>query len=274
MPRIAVNGTELYYEDSGTPSGGSATGQAIIFSHGLLMNCAMFAGQVAALRARYRCIAYDHRGQGKSAASDMRCIDMETVAADGAALIEALGVGPVHFCGLSMGGFVAMRLAARRPELLRSIILLETSAQPEPAENVGSYKKMNAVARWLHFRLVAPRVMPIMFGQTLLTAPGRDADRAAARAMLFGNRRDIWRAVNGVIERKGIEEEITRIRVPTLIAVGDEDVATKPEKAEAIAAAIPGAKLVRIPRAGHSSSMEEPAFVSNMIAEFLQGLIA
>ena len=60
MARIAVNKVDLFYEDTG------GTGEPILFSHGLLWNTSLFAPQVAALRERYRCIAYDHRGQGHS----------------------------------------------------------------------------------------------------------------------------------------------------------------------------------------------------------------
>src|SRR5205823_2727516 len=125
VPMLAVNGVRLYYDDTG------GSGEPIVFSHGLLWSGRMFEAQVAALRGRYRCITYDHRGQGRSDVPRARSHDMETVTDDAASLIEALGAAPVHFVGLSMGGFVGMRLAARRPELLRSLVLLETSADPE-----------------------------------------------------------------------------------------------------------------------------------------------
>ncbi len=266
MPTIRLGGAELYYEDSG---GG---GEPIVFSHGLLWNTSLFAPQVAALRERYRCVAYDHRGQGRSGDSDLRAIDMETLTGDAAALIEALRLGPVHFCGLSMGGFVAMRLAARRPDLVRSLMLLETSADPEPAENGPKYRLLNLMARWFGLRLVAGAVMPIMFGRTSLHDPARAAESAAWRRQLLSNRRSIWRAVNGVIERRGVHGELTKITAPTLVLVGEEDVATVPAKAERIAAAIPGARLVRIPRAGHSSTVEQPAAVNAALAAFLNGL--
>lgn len=87
---------------------------------------------------------------------------------------------------------------------------------------------------------------------------------------IMSRRADIWRAVNGVIERAGIHVELGRITVPTVVIVGEEDVATVPAKAEKIASAISHAKLVRIPRAGHSSSVEEPAAVTAAIEAFLR----
>lgn len=263
MPIIHVNGTELWYEDSG----GSAV--AILFSHGLLLSARQFDPQVTALRDRYRCIAYDHRGQGRSAPSKLRSIDLETLTADAIALIEALGLAPVHFCGHSMGGYVGMRLAARRPEFVRSLILLDTSADPEPPDNVPRFRKMSWIARYFGTSLVIDGTMKIMFGHTTLTDPARDGERRAWRRALQTNRRAIWRAVNGVIERRGIANELPAIKAPTLILVGEEDLATVPAKAEAIHAGINGSRLVRIPAAGHITTWEQPGAVNATLAAFL-----
>ncbi len=103
MPTIRVNGVELYYESTGSGP------QTVVFSHGLLMSADMFREQVRFLSPRYRVVAYDHRGQGRSDLT-ARAHDMDTLAADADALIEALGLAPCHFAGLSMGGFVALRL--------------------------------------------------------------------------------------------------------------------------------------------------------------------
>jgi len=195
---------------------------------------------------------------------------MDTLADDAVALIGALGLGRVHFAGLSMGGFVAMRVAARHPELVRSLILLETSAEPEPKEKIGRYRLMGFVGRWFGFGLVANQVMPIMFGATYVNDPARATERNGWRDRLLKNDRvGVLRALGGVISRNGVESELGSIEAPTLVIVGDEDVATVPAKAERIRDGIPGAKLVVIPRAGHSSTIEEPAAVNAAIAAFL-----
>lgn len=263
MPLLDVNGTRLYYEDTG------GSGEPLVFSHGLLWSGRMFDKQVAALRDRYRCITYDHRGQGQSDVWRVDCVDMETVYADAVALIEKLGVGPCHFVGLSMGGFVGMRLGARRPELLRSLALLETSSDAEPEQNVPRYKLLNFIARWLGIGRVADQVMPLMFGRTFMQDEARAPERAEWRERLMGNRRDIWRAVNGVIRRNAIHDELARIHTPTLVVVGEEDVSTVPAKAERIHAAIAGSRLVRMPRGGHTSSVEEPALLNAALEGFL-----
>lgn len=268
MPMLDLADTRLYYEDTGPGS----TGETIVFSHGLLWSTELFAPQIAALRDRYRCIAYDHSGQGKSAADHRHCIGMELVWQDAVAVLERLAPNQrVHFAGLSMGGFVAMRMAARRPELLASLILIETSADPEPAENLGKYRLLSGLTRVLPIKLIASQVKPIMLGKTILADASRRAevDRYVA---IMASRNDAWRATNGVIDRAPITSELARITAPTLILVGDEDLATVPAKAERMRAAIAGATLETIPRAGHSSTVEHPAAVTAAIERFLASL--
>lgn len=124
MARITVNGAALHYEDRGGP-------EAVVFAHGCLLDCRMFDVQVAALQGRYRCVAFDFRGQGRSEVT-RGGYDMDSLTEDAACLIRSLGCAPCHFVGFSMGGFVGMRLAARHPGLLRSLAPVGTSASPEP----------------------------------------------------------------------------------------------------------------------------------------------
>jgi 3-oxoadipate enol-lactonase len=264
MATLEVDGTTLYYEDTGPGS----TGETIAWSHGLLWGTELFAPQIAALRGRYRCIAWDHRGQGRSGADHRETIGMELVWQDAVRVLEEVARGPVHLCGLSMGGFVAMRMAARRPDLVRSLMLLETSADPEPQDNIARYRMLTRVTKLVGPRPIKHRVAAIMLGKTIRGDRARKAE-LAGYVDLMARRRDIWRAVNGVIDRAGVYPELARITAPTLVVVGDEDVATPRPKAERIAAAIQGAKLVGIPRAGHSSPVEEPALVTAAISEFL-----
>ncbi len=208
MPIIRVNGAGLYYEEHGTGP------ETIVFAHGLLWSCRMFDDQVAAFKDRYRCIAFDFRGQGQSEVT-RDGYDMETLYEDAAALIEALDCAPCHFIGLSMGGFIAMRLAARRPDLVKSLVLLETSPDPEPAENMPKYRQLAFIARWLGIGLVADRVMPIMFGQKFLNDPARAVQRSEWRQRMSKNHRvGVTRATMGVITRRGIYDEIAKIHRP------------------------------------------------------------
>jgi pimeloyl-ACP methyl ester carboxylesterase len=263
MPTLQVNGAELFYDERGSGP------ETVVFAHGLLFDGRMFDAQVAALSGRFRCLTFDFRGQGRSAVTPDG-YDMDTLAEDAAALIEALGAAPCHFVGLSMGGFVGLRLASRRPELLRSLAVLDSSADPEPADNLPRYRLLNTIARWLGLRVVAGRVMPIVFGRSFLRDPGRREVRELWRQRIVSrDRRGITRAVRGVIYRDGVRDELPGIRVPTLILVGEEDLATPRERSERMRVAIPGAELVVVPRAGHSSPIENPEAVSAALEELL-----
>ncbi len=171
------------------------------------------------LKNRYRCVAYDHRGQGRSADDIGRAISMETVTEDAVALIEKLGLGPVHFCGLSLGGIVDMRLAVGRPDLIRSLVLLDTTADEEPYKL--KYQADDRRGPAFGVRFVARAVMPALFGKTTLNDPARADERAQWMQQLIMNRSSIWRAANGVLERKSIYGELGKIVAPTLVMVGD-----------------------------------------------------
>jgi pimeloyl-ACP methyl ester carboxylesterase len=264
---LKVSGIDLHVEDSGGP------GPAILFSHGLLWSTSMWRFQVAALRGRYRCIAYDHRGQGKSEVTRSG-YDMDTLAADAGALIEQLGAAPVHFVGLSMGGFVGMRVAARRPELVRSLVLVETASDAEPRRSALKYGAMSFLTRFLGTGPFVPAVMKIMFARPFREDPAR----AALREGLIGEIRGadltgLRRAVSGVVRREPVPAaELARIRAPTLVLSGDQDSAVVPARSRRTADQIPGARFVSIPRAGHTSSIEEPEAINRALLDFWTSL--
>ena len=260
---MQINGAEMHVEDTG------GSGQAVVFSHGLLWSTKMWKFQVEALRGRFRCIAFDHRGQGQSEITKDG-YDMESLTLDAAALIEKLGIAPVHFVGLSMGGFVGMRLAARRPELLRSVALVETAADGEPALNVPKYKIMSALSTVVGLGPFAPTIMKIMFGRSFLNDPAKTALRDEMLGQLLGLRLvGMRKALGGVLSRKPFNE---KVRVPALVISGEEDKAVTPARSRKLFDAIPGAHFVSIPKAGHTSSIENPEAITAALLEHFQSL--
>jgi pimeloyl-ACP methyl ester carboxylesterase len=266
MPTIHVNGVRLYYEETGTGD------EVMLFSHGLLMNLHMFDDQIAHFSQRYRCIAYDHRGQGRSEVT-ADGYDMETVYEDAVALMDALGLDAVHFVGLSMGGFVGMRLAARRPDRVKSLVLMETSADEEPKENLPRYNLLRFVARWISPTLIVNGAATSLFGQSFRTDPAKAATRKRWRQHI-GSVSGVGaaKAAQGVFSRQSVYDEISKITAPTLVIVGDEDTATVPEKAERIHYQIDQSTLVRVAGAGHSSSIEQPQAIIDAMQDFYDRL--
>ena len=260
MPQIKINKCNYSYQCHGTGT------ETLVLSHGLLWSGEMFQKQVDYFKDRYRVVTYDHRGQGSSEVTTGG-YDMDSLYQDAVSLIDKLGLGQVHFGGLSMGGFVAMRLAARRPDLVKSLILMETSAQSEP--NKLKYNLLKTIVRLFGVNSVVNPVMNIMFGKTFLNDPARQSERLYWTNQLRKNKKSIVRAVSGVIDRRGVEDELSKIQCPTLILVGTEDIATMPEKAEYIHSKIPHSTLKYVENAGHTACVEQPEQYNAELEKFL-----
>ncbi|HWE23423.1 MAG TPA: alpha/beta fold hydrolase, partial [Myxococcales bacterium] len=238
MPRLKVDGVELHYEDTG------GVGPPVVFAHGLLWSGTMFRFQVEALRGTYRCISFDFRGQGRSEIARSG-YDMDTLTRDTATLIERLRAWPCHFVGLSMGGFVGMRLARQRPELLRSLSLLHTAGDAEPLWRRPRYALMGLATRLLGPRVLIRPVMKILFGRSFLRDPAQASLRDSLRDELLRNDVDgELLALRGVLRRSSFMDDLSSLQTPTLVLSGDEDVGVIPKRSQRTADRIPGARFV------------------------------
>jgi 3-oxoadipate enol-lactonase len=268
MSEITVNGVTLFYEEKGSGP------ETLVFSHSYLVDSTHFAPQIEALSDRYRCIAYDHRGHGRSQVTEGG-YDMENLYADAVALIEALNCAPCHFVGLSTGGFIGVRIGIRRPDLLTSLILMDTTAEAEPEENFKKYKLLMFMVRWLGWWPVINKVMSIFFAEKFLTDPGRqDEVRHWKELITSGNKKVGIQFGMGIFSRASVFEELSTITTPTLVIVGEKDMARPLSEAQRTVEKIPGAKLVIIPEAAHLCTIEEPAAVTEAIEEFLNSQLA
>jgi pimeloyl-ACP methyl ester carboxylesterase len=268
MPEFTVAGTRYAYLDEGS-------GPLVLFGHGLFAGKEMFAAQIDALRDRWRCVALDWPGHGASGAPEAWTFDdMADVAV---ALLDELGEERAVLAGLSQGAMVFMRLAIRHPERVAALILMSTSARaPAPEDKdailglvealrVGSDAERRALARDVLGKLLLgrswPAAQPEAAAEALEIALAQDPDRMVGAARAIAAREDVLDALGAV-------------RAPTLVLVGEEDVPTPVPEAEAIAAAVPGAELVRIPRAGHHAPVENPEDTTAAIEAFLTRVAA
>lgn len=264
MPNVKINDVELFCEERG------AGAETIVFAHGLLLSARMFEPQIEALSKTRRCIAYDARTHGRSQITK-RGLDLDTQADDAIALIERLDAAPCHFVGLSMGGFVGLRVALRRPDLLRSLILLDTSANAEP--QIWKFRLMGKIARWLSPKLVLGNLFRSLFGSAFLRDPARAEEREFWRGQMLANDIDAMSVcIREVVGRRPLIDDIHRIELPALIAVGEDDRVTPPQQSRRMHERIAGSKLVTLPGTGHVSSVESPQLVTRAIEQFLAEL--
>jgi 3-oxoadipate enol-lactonase len=264
MPTIQANGVTLFYKESGSGP------ETIVFSHGLLMDHTMFEPQRAAFEKQYRVIAYDHRGQGQSQ-DPGRGYDMDTVAEDAAALVRALNAAPCHFAGLSMGGFAGMRLAASHPELVRTLTLMNTTADKENLLSRMRYTLLTPLVKMMGPAPFTGIAVKELFGRATRASGEKRAMLEEWTGKLRSRPKSIAHSLAAVMGRREFRnEELAAIRCPTLIITGADDSAQPPRNSERLASQIRGARLVEIPGAGHSSALETPDAVIAAMRELFR----
>lgn len=264
MKRVSVNGVSLAYEEHGSGD------ETVVLSHSYLVDRRQYQSQIDALKARYRVLAYDHRGHGQSD-KPRDGYSMEAIYRDGEAFIEATNAAPCHWVGLSTGGFVGMRLGYRRPDLLASLVLMDTSADAEVLVKRAKYEGMFAVLQTAGFDPLMSTTLPIMFGPTFLGDPARRDEVALWRQRFVDN--DVEALVGfgrAIFSRESIVDRMAEVRVPTLVMVGEHDVATPLSRAQQLVDHIPGAFLQIVPEAGHLSTIENPALINEVLLAFFE----
>ena len=264
MGDIVANGLRIHYIDEGEGP------ETIVFSHSYLMDGEHFRPQIEHLKKRYRCVAFDHRGHGGTEVA-REGYDMETIYTDAVAFIEGMGCAPCHFVGLSTGGFVGLRLAIRRPELLRSLVLMDTTADPEDEAALRKYRLMMLAVRFFGLSVVVGEVLKSLFGPRFREDPLNKREIARWRRRLLAlDPEAAVRFGEGIFARSGVSDQLSEITVPSLVVVGEDDVATPPMRARRIVQNIPGAELVVVPEAGHVSTLEQPELVSEALETFFE----
>lgn len=259
MPIVSVNGTALAYTESGP-----ASGPPVVFSHSLFFDHTMFDDLAAFFSNRgFHVVAYDHRNQGRSASDTRDHLDMDTLTEDAAGLIEHLQLGPCHFVGNSLGGFVALRLAVRRPDLLLTACALGSSAEPDA--HTDEYQALLDIFEVNGSEVIIEVLMRTMFGDTTLAC--RPELCARWREFMLQLPPSISESVYCVIHRPGIIDELADCRIPVLAIAGSEDhTYPQPISGQTIAAAT-GGRGITIEGAGHSVAVERPDAVAHHLLE-------
>lgn len=262
MSKVKVNNAELYYRSVGDGP------ETILFSHGYLMSNTMFNGQIEAMKTQFRCVAYDHRGHGQSEVTKDG-YELSNIVTDAISLIEELGIGPVHFVGMSTGGFVGMRIALRRPELLKSLVLMDTTAEEEDKTVLKKYNLLLWLVKYVGWWAVIGQVLPILFHKSFLEDETRQAEVEEWKKIITGHdKKGIAPFGKGIFARDSVLDRLSGLSLPTAVIVGEEDVGTPPEYSQRMADAIPNAKMYTIPDAGHSAAVEKPTVVAEAMREF------
>ncbi len=261
MAYAEVNGQRLYFDDSG------GAGPALIFSHGLLMDRTMFSPQIAALRSRFRCISWDERGHGLTATDSLPPFSYYDSANDLAALLRHLNAERAVLIGMSQGGYLSLRAALKHSSMVRALILIDTQAMPEDQAKMPGYAQL--LGTWADQGLsdeIAGIIEQIILGNGWA---GAAEWKAKWRTWQSHNLLQCFTTLGA---RDDIGEAIRDIHVPALVIHGDSDAAITLDRAQAMARALPNARLAVIAGGGHASNLTHPEQVNPLIENFLATL--
>ncbi len=262
IKRIDCNGVALNVFDSGS-------GQPLLLVHGFPLDHTMWRGQMDDLSDRFRVIAPDLRGFGKSQVVPS-VATMEQMADDLAALLESLGERePVTFCGLSMGGYVAWQFWRRHRARLKHLILCDTRAVAD-SDEMAQFR-LKTAERVLREgpSVVADMMLAKLFAESTLRAQP-EILAATRQVILAADAQGVAAALLGMAQRIDMTETLSQIDVPALVVCGEHDAISTVEEMRGIAGSIPGAEFVEIKDAGHMAPLEQPRAINEAIRLFLQ----
>lgn len=260
-----MNGNEIYYVDVGV-----SDALAVILIHGFPFNHEMWEPQIQALQDRFRVVAYDLRGHGKSGVGDGQ-YTLEFFVDDLVGLLDQLKIARAVLCGLSMGGYIALRAVERNPDRVAALILADTQAKAD--SNEAKLKRGSAIksVKTNGVNMYADSFVKSVFASESLASKS-NAVEAIRRIIQANSSIGICGALLALASRTETTEALAAIRVPTLILVGEHDGLTPPSASQEMHTRIAKSEIHIIPNAAHMSNLENSEEFNKYVGKFLDRL--
>ena len=256
MPDVQASGCRIAYAVHGV------AGPALLLIHSLGTTRELFAAQREPLGVHFRVVEFDLRGHGDSGAP-AGDYTLGQLAADALAVLDAAGIARAHVLGLSIGGLIALELAARAPARVDRLIAANTAARIGSAE-LWSQRAADVAARGM--RHLPELVVPRWLGEAFRRDHPEVAERY--RTLLLDTPPAGYAGCCAALRDADLREAVASIRAPTLVISGDADLATPAAEGEWLAKRIPAARHLVLP-AAHLACVEQSARFSAAVLEFL-----
>ncbi len=267
MPRVALNGVELYYEDTGS-------GYPVVFCHEFAADYRGWDPQVRAFGRSYRCITFSYRGFPPSSVPESpEAYSQDQLIEDLRALVDHLEIKEAHFVGFSMGGSVVLNFAIRYPQLCRTIVVVGAGSGTTNREQFE--RDIDRTVELLRERGIEGFAEVYGVGPTRLPFKRKDPHGYAVFRRQLADHSATGQALTmlGVIRRRptifALEAQLHALDVPTLVIIGDEDEPCV-DPAVFMKRHIPSAGLLVLPQSGHAVNLEEPALFNAAVLEFFR----
>lgn len=265
MPSVDVDGVRIAYTDTGGP------GTPLVLLHAFPLSAQMWEAQIEGLGDRARMITIDLRGFGDSDAPDDRAAySMGTFAGDIKGVLDGIGIDRAVLCGLSMGGYVCFEFWRTYRDAVVGLILADTRAEADAPETIEKRSSQQQ-------QVVDHGIDGLADGlTTALLSEATRANRpdvvARARTIMDQPASGYIGALEAMKNRPDSTPDLTGIKVPCLVMVGEDDGLTPPALARKIHEHIGGSEMVVIPEAGHLSNLEDPQTFNGALTDFLSRL--
>jgi 3-oxoadipate enol-lactonase len=259
MPEIEVNGARLHCRFDG-PEGAPV----VLLSNSLGTNLHMWDNQIPELAEKFRVLRYDSRGHGRSTATPGP-YTIEGLSKDAIGLLDALHIGKVFFCGLSLGGVIAQWMGVNAAERVNAIVISNSAAK------IGNDEFWNKRIEKLRTGGIAPVAAAQVlrwFTEHYVAAEPQVIEKM--KQMFVATPLDGYIATCEALRDSDLRESIPRIRARTLVIAGAHDVVTPPSDGKFMVAQIPGAQYAEL-NASHLSNIEDAAEFTSTLMQFLAG---
>ncbi len=259
--KIKVRNLQINYELSGKQDAA-----VVILSHSLGCNLNMWDPQVDSLESRFRVLRYDTRGHGGSDAPKAP-YTLEQLVEDAVGLMDVLNIDAAHWIGLSMGGMIGQGVALSYPGRLKSLVLSDTGAiMPDEAQPIWDKRINEAREGGMEARI--QETFEDWFTPEFLKE--NPAVLEKIRQQLLSTPVAGYIGCIEAFRRINYINQLSKIKIPTLIIVGEKDFGTPVEASRAMYERIPNSRLVILPSAAHLSNIEQPQAFQEALLSFLE----
>lgn len=258
--KAVINEVTVGYSDHGN-------GTPLVFIHAFPLSKTMWQPQVDALQDTYRVITIDLGGHGESDIVPWND-SLDDYAKDVTHLLDHLGIAQAVFVGLSMGGYTLFAIYRHYADRVTAMVLADTRAQADSEEVKAGRASMAQIAFSDGVPAIADLMLPKLLAPSTIERHSEMVEQVR-HMILQTSTGGIVVDLAAMAARPDSTDLLSTITCPTLIIVGEDDVATPVSESQYMANRIPGSTLVTIPEAGHLSNFERPAAFNEALRSFL-----